>query len=42
VIILDNVSFHRRKDILAQIEVEMPNIIRELLPEYSPDYNLIN
>jgi transposase len=41
VIILDNASFHKRKDILAQIEAKMPNIIWEFLPPYSPDYNLI-
>lgn len=41
VIILDNASFHKRKDILARIEAEMPNIILEFLPPYSPDYNLI-
>jgi hypothetical protein len=41
VIILDNASFHKRKDILAQIEAKMPNIILEFLPSYSPDYNLI-
>jgi transposase len=41
VIILDNASFHKRKDILGKIEVEMPNIILEFLPPYSPDYNLI-
>lgn len=41
VIILDNASFHKRKDILEKIESEMPNIILEFLPEYSPDYNLI-
>lgn len=41
VIILDNASFHKRKDILAHIEAEMPNIILEFLPPYSPDYNLI-
>jgi hypothetical protein len=27
VIVLDNASFHKRKDILAQIEAEMPNIM---------------
>jgi hypothetical protein len=27
VIILDNASFHKRKDILEKIEAEMPNII---------------
>jgi len=41
VIVLDNASFHKRKDILAKIEAEMPNIILEFLPPYSPDYNLI-
>ena len=41
VIILDNASFHKRKDILAHIKTEMPNIILEFLPPYSPDYNLI-
>ncbi|OYD98991.1 transposase, partial [Nostoc sp. 'Peltigera membranacea cyanobiont' 232] len=40
-IILDNASFHKRKDILANIKTEMPNIILEFLPPYSPDYNLI-
>jgi transposase len=29
------------KDILARFEAEMPNIIPEFLPAYSPDYNLI-
>jgi transposase len=41
VIILDNASFHKRKDILEKIESEMPNIILEFLPPYSPDYNLV-
>ncbi|WP_256874557.1 IS630 family transposase [Nostoc sp. C057] len=41
VIILDNASFHKRKDILVRIKAEMPNIILEFLPPYSPDYNLI-
>lgn len=40
-IILDNASFHKRKDILSHIEAEMPNFIREFLLFYSPDYNLI-
>lgn len=40
-IILDNASIHKRKDILERIQQEMPNIILEFLPEYSPDYNLI-
>jgi len=41
VIILDNASIHKRKDILKKIEQEMPNLILEFLPTYSPDYNLI-
>ena len=41
VIILDNASFHKSKDVLEKIEAEMPNIILEFLPPYSPDYNLI-
>jgi transposase len=41
VIILDNASFHKKKDILSQISAEMPHIILEFLPPYSPDYNLI-
>ena len=41
IMILDNASFHKRKDILEKIEAEMPNIILEFLPPYSPDYNLI-
>ncbi|MBD1906869.1 IS630 family transposase [Funiculus sociatus GB2-A5] len=41
IIILDNASFHKRKDIFGKIEAEMPNIILEFLPPYSPDYNLI-
>lgn len=41
VIILDNASFHKRKDILSQIEAELPQIRLEFLPPYSPDYNLI-
>lgn len=41
VIILDNCSIHKKKDVLEQIAKEMPNLILEFLPEYSPDYNLI-
>ena len=41
VIILDNASFHKKKDILLKISAEMPHIILEFLPAYSPDYNLI-
>jgi len=41
VIILDNASFHKKQEYLDKIEVEMPNLQLEFLPEYSPDYNLI-
>jgi transposase len=41
VIILDNASFHKKDKILQKIAKEMPNLIIEFLPEYSPDYNLI-
>jgi len=41
VIILDNASFHKKQDCLDKIESEMPNIHLEFLPEYSPDYNLM-
>ena len=40
-IIVDNASFHKRKDVLAKIEAEMPNIRLEFLPLYSPDFNFI-
>lgn len=41
VIILDNASFHKQKESIKKIEAEMPNLHLEFLPEYSPDYNLI-
>ncbi len=41
VIILDNASFHKKKETLIDIEQNLPNIILEFLPVYSPDYNLI-
>lgn len=40
-IVLDNASFHKRKDIISQIESELSQIRLEFLPPYSPDYNLI-
>ena len=33
--------FIKKKDILSKILAEMPYIILEFLPAYSPDYNLI-
>ena len=41
VVILDNASFHKKAEIIKQIEEEMPKIHLEYLPPYSPDYNLI-
>ena len=41
VIVLDNASFHKKQDYIQIIKTEMPNIHLEYLPEYSPDYNLI-
>ena len=38
---LGKASFHKKKDILEKIEVEMPNIKWELLPFYSHEFNLI-
>jgi transposase len=40
-LILDNASFHKRGDIIEEIEKNLPNIQLEFLPAYSPDYNLI-
>jgi transposase len=41
IIILDNDSYHKKKDVIEQVEKELPNIRLEFLPAYSPDYNLI-
>ena len=41
IIILDNASFHKNQEVRQKIASEMPNIQLEYLPEYSPDYNLI-
>jgi len=41
IVILDNASFHKKQEIIERIELKLPNIILEYLPEYSPDYNLI-
>ncbi len=40
VIILENASFHKKAEILEKIAAEMPNLVLEFLPKYSPDYNL--
>lgn len=39
-VVLDNASFHKKEDILKQVAREMPNLILEFLPPYSPDYNI--
>ncbi|ACC84956.1 IS630-like element ISNpu2 family transposase [Nostoc punctiforme] len=41
ILILDNASFHKRKDVLTKISQEFPNFVLEFLPAYSPDYNII-
>lgn len=41
ILILDNASFHKKQEYLAKVKQEMPNLQLEYLPEYSPDYNLI-
>jgi transposase len=41
VIILDNASLHKKEETLQKIASEMPNLIIEFLPPYSPDYNLV-
>lgn len=41
VLILDNASFHKKGDVLERIAAEMPKLVLEFLPPYSPDYNLI-
>jgi transposase len=38
---LESASFHKKQEYLEKIETEMPQIYLEYLPEYSPDYNLI-
>jgi transposase len=41
VIVVDNASYHKRLDIQEKITQELPNIILEFLPPYSPDMNII-
>ena len=41
VVILDNASIHKKEEFIEKIKLEMPNLVLEFLPEYSPDYNLI-
>jgi transposase len=41
VIVLDNASIHKKEEFVETIRTEMPNLVLEFLPAYSPDYNLI-
>ena len=41
VIVLDNASYHKRSDIRERIAKELPKVVLEFLPAYSPDLNLI-
>ncbi len=41
VVVLDNASYHKRKDVMEKIQQELPNLSLEFLPAYSPDLNLI-
>lgn len=41
VVILDNASYHKRKDVMEKIQQELPSLSLEFLPAYSPDLNLI-
>jgi transposase len=36
-----NASIHKKTEIRNKIAEDMPNLILDYLPEYSPDYNLI-
>lgn len=40
-LVLDNASWHKKKAVLAEIEKNFPNIQIYFLPEYSPDFNLV-
>jgi len=42
VLVLDNASYHKQLDIREQIVKELPNVVLEFLPAYSPDFNLLN
>jgi transposase len=41
IVLVDNASYHRHSETLAQISANLTNIIVDFLPEYSPDLNLI-
>ena len=41
IIVLDNDSYHKKQAVIDKIAQNMPNIMLEFLPAYSPDYNII-
>jgi transposase len=41
IVLVDNASYHKRLETLAQIAANLTNIVVDFLPEYSPDLNLI-
>ncbi|NCR91879.1 MAG: IS630 family transposase [Microcystis aeruginosa G13-10] len=41
VLILDNASIHKKTDVVGKLAENMPNLILEYLPAYSPDLNII-
>jgi transposase len=41
IIVLDNASYHKRREIRDKIAVQMPNMNWDFLPPYSPDFNII-
>ncbi len=40
-IVLDNASYHKKQETIGKIERELSNIKLYFLPEYSPDFNLV-
>lgn len=40
-IILDNASYHKKKTTLKDIKEKCSNLQLDFLPEYSPDFNLV-
>jgi transposase len=40
-LVFDNASWHKKKAVLAEIQKNLSNIQLYFLPEYSPDFNLV-
>ncbi len=38
---MERLGLERKKDVIEQVEKELPNIRLEFWPAYSPDYHLI-